>query len=302
MKRIISSFLVIVILFSSCTFAESDSIKVQEYKISLTYSNLVDKASQDELRNAMELAGIPTKSIDSFFQDVNSFNSTIEEVSLVKDGFITIDSYKPEYDLVGILEMWDAKFPDFIGYNCRIVSYDLMKDTISIGKPDTTNADWMVFDEYALASNPIEVFNQEEHKGFQTLFSSVPTELTKDISVHLENVKEDWKSKDIEFSNSDKRSVISVFFHDELGYLFIGHMGVLIPTENGRLLFVEKLSFQAPYQAIKFDNRVELNDYLMSMYDTSWGQPTAKPFIMENDQLLEGYRNNPNNLENDSME
>lgn len=61
--------------------------------------------------------------------------------------------------------------------------------------------------------------------------------MTKDISVHLKKLKEDWKSKEIEFSNKDKRSLISVFFHDEEGYLFIGHMGVLIPTEDGKLLF-----------------------------------------------------------------
>ena len=275
---------------------------IEEYKNSLTYSNLVDQTSQDEVRKAMELAGILTENIDSFFQDVNSFNSTIEEKSLVGDGFITIDSLEPEYDLIAMQEMWDAKYPEFIGYNCRIVSYDLMKDSIYIGKPDTTNSNWMVFDENALENNPIEVFNQEEHEGFQTLYAFIPTELTKDISVHLEKVKENWKRKEIEFSNEDKRSIVSVFFHDEQGYLFIGHMGVLIPTEDGKLLFLEKLSFQAPYQAVKFDNRIDLNDYLMNKYDISWGQPTAKPFIMENDQLLDGYRENPNNQENESKE
>ena len=111
-------------------------------------------------------------------------------------------------------------------------------------------------------------------------------------------VKKDWKSKDIKFLNKDKASLISVFFHfGEDNYLFIGHAGVLISAEDGKLLFIEKLSFQEPYQVIKFGNRVELNDYLMNKYDVSWDQPTAKPFIMENDQLLEGYRENPNNLE-----
>ncbi len=38
----------------------------------------------------------------------------------------------------------------------------------------------------------------------------------------------------------------------------------------------------------------------MNKYDISKGQPTAKPFILENGQLLEGYRENPNNLESDS--
>ena len=33
-------------------------------------------------------------------------------------------------------------------------------------------------------------------------------------------------------------------------------------------------------------NRVELRDYLMAKYDTSWGQDTTRPFIMENDSLM----------------
>lgn len=74
-------------------------------------------------------------------------------------------------------------------------------------------------------------------------------------------------------------------------------MGVLIPSEDGKLLFLEKLSFQDPYQAVKFDNRIDLNDYLMNKYDISWDQPTAKPFIMENGELFEGYRANPINPE-----
>ena len=76
------------------------------------------------------------------------------------------------------MELWNKKYPDFIGYNCRITAFDLMKDK--------------------------------------------------------------------------------------------------------KLLFVEKLSFSLPYQVLKFDNRKQLQNYLMGMYDTSWGQEEAKPFIMEN--------------------
>lgn len=35
------------------------------------------------------------------------------------------------------------------------------------------------------------------------------------------------------------------------------HVGVLIPTKDGKLLFLEKLVFQEPYQAAKFKNRTE---------------------------------------------
>ncbi len=273
-----------------------------DYQESLTYSNLTDPASQEEVKGAMQSAGFSADCTDSFFQEVDDFNSTIENKSLTQDGFVTIDHLEPDYDWLAMQEMWDAKYPEFIGYNCRMTSYDLMKDVISIGKADNKNTQMLVFDENALENSPKEIFNQEELEGFQTLFASIPTQDTKDISLHLEKVQEDWKAKEIIFKDEDKRSIISVLFHDEEGFLFIGHMGVLMPMEDGKLLFLEKLTFHAPYQAIKFDNRVDLNDYLMNKYDLSWNQPTAKPFIMENNQLLQGYRESPNNLEDDLKE
>ena len=41
-------------------------------------------------------------------------------------------------------------------------------------------------------------------------------------------------------------------------------IGVLVSEKNGKLLFIEKLAFQQPYQVLKFNNRAELNDYLMN--------------------------------------
>ena len=41
------------------------------------------------------------------------------------------------------------------------------------------------------------------------------------------------------------------------------------------------------------EGKTEITDYLMEKYDTSWDQDTARPFIMENDSLMEGYRTVP---------
>ena len=80
------------------------------------------------------------------------------------------------------------------------------------------------------------------------------------------------------------------FFHDkpteEESLLFVGHVGVLLTAEDGTLHFVEKVAFQEPYRLVKLRNRAELRDYLMAKYDTSWGQDTTRPFIMENDSLM----------------
>mgnify|MGYP000056119973 len=44
---------------------------------------------------------------------------------------------------------------------------------------------------------------------------------------------------------------------------------------------------------LRFADRTALSDYLMGKYDTSWGQDMASPFIMENDEFMDGWRPNP---------
>ena len=69
--------------------------------------------------------------------------------------------------------------------------------------------------------------------------------------------------------------------------------GVLLTADDGTLYFVEKVAFQEPYRLLRFADRTELSDYLMGKYDVSWGQSTARPFIMENDEWMDGWRPNP---------
>ncbi len=38
------------------------------------------------------------------------------------------------------MELWNKKYPDFIGYNCRITAFDLMKDNISVKADAKVNA------------------------------------------------------------------------------------------------------------------------------------------------------------------
>lgn len=133
---------------------------------------------------------------------------------------------------------------------------------------------------------------------FDTIFRQVNTKNTTDIEYHLEQIKKEWKERGVKFNKDVKVSLISVFFHDTLegnnNTLFAGHVGILLPTEDSKIFFIEKLSFQEPYQVILFANREHLSDYLMHKYDTQWGQDAAVPFIMENDDLLKGYRPYPN--------
>ncbi len=276
----------------------------EKHKLQLVYSNLVDTESQQEVQQALAAAGVSTKNIGDFLESVALFNNTVgAKVGLVLQGYATIDSLLPHYDEAAIQSQWTHKYPIFQGYNCRITSFTLLRDFVAVATPTTrvsTDDEILFIDKEVLHTMPKKYFTAEDEARFWALFSSMPTKNTKEVASHLATVQHVWKERGISFPKKDdpmKASFISVLFHSQLSAdentLFVGHVGVLVPLKQGGILFVEKLAFQEPYQVIKFQNRTELSDYLMNRYDVEWDQPTAIPFIMENDALLEGYRANP---------
>ena len=270
----------------------------KEYLKSINYSNLADKDTQEKVKESLENTGIDSNSINLFFKSVNYYNEATQNEGLIKSGFINSNNINPTYDEVAIQKIWDKKNKNFPGFNCRITAFTFMKDYVKVEKPVVKTGEMLFMDVESLKNMPFELFSKNEKDKFVNLFSEIPTKATKDVKVHVENVKNVWKERGVTFNNS-KISMISVFFHfndePQENILFIGHVGILVPEKDGKLMFIEKLAFQQPYQVLKFNNRTELNDYLMNKYDTAWGQPVARPFIMENDELLKEYRNNPNN-------
>ena len=124
-------------------------------------------------------------------------------------------------------------------------------------------------------------------------FAPVKTTNTTDIPTHLKTIQQEWKKRGLSFVDDDKIRLVSVVLHDQFSEtdnsLMIGHVGVMLPTSDA-VYFVEKVAFQEPYRLLKFKNRTELSDYLMLKYDNSWGQDTAHTFIMENSDLMDGWR------------
>lgn len=87
--------------------------------------------------------------------------------------------------------------------------------------------------------------------------------------------------------NNKKASLVSVIIHDNLegDYLFVGHVGVLV-NNNNDFLFIEKLSFEEPYQAIKFSTTDACFSYLKNKHLNFCGQGLVKPFVMDNSTFI----------------
>lgn len=242
-----------------------------------SYSNLNSKVSLSEVRSILS-KHLDEGSVENFINLVKDYNDTVGSVGLTGD-------FKPftktDYDVEKISSLWTAKHGDFIGTNCRINTYLLLKGKIKI--PQVKSDSELLFQDKD-AIDKGKIFDAKEQANFEILFSRVKTEPTQDVKVHAKHMEDYYK----QFTFDDKACMLSVVVHDNLDgdSLFVGHVGVLVPTTDG-YLFVEKLTFEEPYQAIKFASKKDCYKYLTTKYKDYTGPGLAKPFIMDNGKWVD---------------
>ena len=264
---------------TSDSTAETSVTQSQSNQVSwkATYSNLNNQPSAEEVRKALT-AHLDKDSVDAFFNLVNDYNATVGSVGLTGD-FSTFT--KTDYDVEKISNLWTPKKGDFVGTNCRINSYCLLKNYIEIPKLEKDDSLLFVDND---AIDKGKVFGAEDKDAFDILFSRVKTEATTDVKVHAAKMEQFLS----QFKFNENARMLSVVVHDDLDgqSLFIGHVGILVPSEDG-YLFVEKLTFEEPYQAIKFATKEDCYKYLDTKYENYTGEGLAKPFIMDNDKWVQ---------------
>ncbi|WP_247912305.1 MULTISPECIES: DUF4300 family protein [Streptococcus] len=264
---------------TSDSTAETSVTQSQSNQVSwrATYSNLNNQPSAEEVRKALA-AHLDKDSVDAFLNLVNDYNATVGSVGLTGD-FSTFT--KTDYDVEKISNLWTPKKGDFVGTNCRINSYCLLKNSIEIPKLEKDDSLLFVDND---AIDKGKVFGAEDKDAFDILFSRVKTEATTDVKVHAAKMEQFLS----QFKFNENARMLSVVVHDDLDgqSLFIGHVGILVPSEGG-YLFVEKLTFEEPYQAIKFATKEDCYKYLDTKYENYTGEGLAKPFIMDNDKWVQ---------------
>lgn len=274
-KIILSSiFLGLALVLVACSGTKKDQKAKQNES---TYSNLNNKKSVEEVKSLLS-AHLDKGSVDNFVNLVNDYNGLVGSTGLRGD-FTKFT--KTEYDVEKINPLWQAKKGDFIGTNCRINTYTLLKNSIEI--PQMKKDDELLFiDNDSIDKG--KLFDAKDKEEFNILFSRVKTEATQDVKVHAKKMEEYFK----QFKFNEKARMLSVIVHDNLDgdSLFVGHVGVLVSDKDG-YLFIEKLTFEEPYQAIKFATKEDVYKYLQTKYKDYTGEGLAKPFIMDNEKVVE---------------
>lgn len=283
LKKSLTILIAVMVGFGSCIPAMA-----WQTETGPEYSNIVESNTIDAFYSLLIRCGVDQANANNLRDSIVDYNDTIGTELLTDKGTLNPASPLPSYDVVRMDERWTQRHGAFIGYNCRITAFEVMKGFISIDTSSCGTSSTLFMDEEALDTSDGSYFDATERTAFRALFSTVTTTSSLDTGEHILLQHAYWDSIGVRFTE-EKCSLITVYLHnhfsDEENELIVGHAGVLFDVVDGYIFF-EKLSFQLPYQLIRFRSKDELRQYLMRIYDTDTTGKSAKPFILENDHLL----------------
>lgn len=292
--KTIKNTLVIFVIFASLLYLftgceDENARPLKKIKVSNIYSEEDQKLCREKLIES----GLSEEKVDKFMDMVKTYNKDVNGELPYKNGFVETESINTDYTKT-VDEFY--KNPNKIGSNCRINTFELMLGTIGVERNTNDNTSTLDFDKNSIENEFPDLFTKEELNEFETFYAPVQAMISTDKKDQISEIEKAVNSRGITWNDNINAKMISVWFHndDEIdgNILFIGHTGILVPCED-KLMFIEKLSFNEPYQALILNNRTELSDYLMEKYDIEYNQKTTRPFIFENGTLMKNFRQNP---------
>lgn len=246
----------------------------------IMYTNLSSDETKDELKNALLDKGLNEGDVDSFMSNLDTYNECADTSELAS-GF---NKYSDDVAYNNSMDKFTEKNPDLLGINCRITTFSLMKNSMDVNKELEDKSSVLDFDKKAISDKSL--LSEDEMKKFITYYAPINV---KDEKANYEDlITKEFSERGIKFNN-DKIKVISVYLNskDEIdgNILFVGHTGLMYENQ-GKYYFLEKLSFQEPYQLLKFNSKKEIYDYLMKKYNQDMGEGTHEAIITENDKVF----------------
>lgn len=250
----------------------------------LLYSNMTDQGTQDEIADRLTSAGIAAERCQAFFAMVSDYNALAGTLIEFQEGFTEHDGLSVDYG-EDIWSEWQEQ-RSCIDADCMIAAMTLISDQISVGLPQALDSS-LISEKHAIESYDLISFDEKECGRFAALFNPVALDPAADADTVLKAVQTEWAGRGISFEEGSVSLVSILLLNDTDSIGYISHTGVMLEDEDG-VLFLEKLAPTKPYQALKFQSREEVKEYLAAFYDSFFieqvvGRP---PLFLVNDQAF----------------
>ena len=287
-KKILQHFILILCLgLVTLTGCSTDNQSSNKQAENITYANLTDKATQEEIVSILNIYGIPKAQTDTLIDWADDFNQRVASPKL-PEGFVSMEGNYVDYTSV-ILNP-KAEQNDTLSYdpeaNCRLTAFMLLKNFIQTNQTKDETDTYLVFDVERIDQTEQFKLKEKERNNYYALYNWIPVTQKDSLAQHIEKIQQAWKDRNITLDTPDGVSMITVYLHSSFDQVrFPGHVGVLVETDDG-LLFVEKYGDVQPFQVTKFQNRDQLKKYLLARPDLYGDETELEPILMENGQVM----------------
>ena len=245
-------------------------------------SNLTNEKERNEIEKIIRNERLDN--IDIFISLLKEFNSEPYDKCGIVDKWT--DFNKIKYDEFECADRWEKNHEISDG-NCRMTAFLLLNNHIQMNKTIKESGSYLMFDMDIIENNKDYQELLKKQDNFITLYNEMDVSGLDNEEIK-NTYKQKWKDYGIKIKDGDA-SLITVVMHDNYSdIVFVGHAGVLVDLKD-KLLFIEKIAFEQPYQITVFKSREQLKEMLFSR-ETYFGDETEQgPFIYENDKLLYTY-------------
>lgn len=247
----------------------------------IMFNNIVSDETKNELKKTLLDKNLDEDDVNFFINSVDEYNKAADKNELKSD----YTKYSEDITYNKSIDKYIEKNPDFIGINCRITTFSLVKNSLKVEKELDDKSSVLDFDKKAISDKSI--LSSDELNKFIAYFA--PINVSDADGKYEDLITNEFVKRGIKFNN-DNVKLVSVYINsnDEIdgNIFFVGHTGLMYKGNND-YYFIEKLSFQEPYQMLKFKNKKALYDYLINKYNIKLDENSHDAIITENDKLFE---------------
>lgn len=242
-------------------------------------SNMAGNQTSAEVCNDFNAAGL--SNVVTFYDWILDFAGSVGDAAGLSDKWDKPGANTP--DLVACANGWE-KHHDYSDADCRMTAMLLLDGILTAEKTDSEyTGTYLMFDIDAIENTDRYEVIKKNIDLFTTLFGDRTPGDGEDPSEVLGDI---WNEYGFRIDNENVSLVSIVVYDPDFNQTFTGHTGVLIKRAENDYLFVEKLAFEQPYQAIRVNSTDQLFDLLADRNEYYGGEGEAGPYVYLNGDYL----------------